>query len=92
MKQAPKELRDSVKGVSGGFHESFKSVPKKFQEEFKSFNRALVRVFQGGCVIESSLLHVTHRSYPSRRRACLLTSSTVPISTQATDAFGFCSS
>ena len=28
------------------------------------------RVFQGCCVTESLLLHVTHRSYPSKRRAC----------------------
>ena len=32
--------------------------------------QALLRVFQGS-VSESLLLHATHCSYPSRRRACL---------------------
>ena len=32
--------------------------------------QALLEVFQGSSVSESLLLHVTHRSYPSRRRAC----------------------
>ena len=32
--------------------------------------QALLEVFQGCSVSESLLLHVTHRSYPSRRRAC----------------------
>ena len=41
---------------------SFKKILKKL--------KALVRVFKGCSVFESFLLHVTHRSYASRRRAC----------------------
>ena len=36
-------------------------------------------VFQGCSVFESFLLHVTHRSYPSRRRACFLNKETLLI-------------
>ena len=48
-------------------------VSRYFQENFLSvLLKIKVRVFQGCSVLESSLLHATHRSYPSRRRACLI--------------------
>ena len=59
---------------------SSKKVSRVLQENFKGVSRVLqgwlrivsVRVFQGCSVFESLLLLVTHRSYPSRRRACFI--------------------
>ena len=53
---------------------SFKSVSRKCKDKFLGVSnmfQALLRVFQGFSVFES-LLHVTHRSFPSRRRAYFL--------------------
>ena len=49
-------FQGSFKGVSRMFHGSFNDVLRKFQ----------------GClkIVSSVLLHESHRSYPSRRRAC----------------------
>ena len=53
----------SFKGVLWKFHGrgSFKGVSRVFQESFKK----TFKVF-----LKSSMLHGTHRSFPSRRRAC----------------------
>ena len=55
-------LQECFKDVSGKFKDKFSGVSKMFQ--------ALLRVFQGCSAFESLLLHATHHSYPSRRRAC----------------------
>ena len=50
-----------VKYVSLKFHGCFQSNSKLLQGSFKK----ILKVFQ-----RSFMLQVTHRSYPSRRRAC----------------------
>ena len=72
-------------GGSRKFQWPFKQVLRRFQESVKDVLRVFLgslngssRVFQGSFkkmfkVFQISLmLHVTHRSYPSRRRACFL--------------------
>ena len=51
-------------------YRSFKEVSRKFLKCLIEF-KALMRMFQGCSVFLSLVLHVTHRSYPIRRRACL---------------------
>ena len=53
------------------FHRSFKEISRKVLKCLVEC-KALVSVFQCCYVFESLSLHITHRSYPSRRRACLL--------------------
>ena len=63
--------------VSKMFHKSFKDeeVSRKFRRCFMIF-KGVSRVFQGSFKIafkvfqKSFTLHGTHRSFPSRRRAC----------------------
>ena len=62
-------LRESFNKVSRIFHRSFKEVSRKVSKCLVEF-KALVSVFQCCYVFESLSLHITHRSYPSRRRAC----------------------
>ena len=60
-------FQGSQKGVSRTFQESFKGVSRKFEGCFMIFKgiSRVSRKFQ-----ESFMLHGTHRSFPSRRRAC----------------------
>ena len=60
-------FQGSFKGVSWKFdgRGSFKGVSRVFRESFKK----TFKVFQ-----KSSMLHGTHRSFPSRRRACCIES------------------
>ena len=61
----------SIKGISRMFQGSFKGVSRMFHGSFND----VLRKFQGCLKIVSSvLLHGSHRSYPSRRRACFLLS------------------
>ena len=50
------------KKVSRVFKESAKCVPRKFQIKFQEFSNTFLQFL---------LLHGSHRSYLSRRRACL---------------------
>ena len=62
----PGEFREGFKDL----YRSFKEVSRKFLNCLIEF-KALMRMFQGCSVFLILVLHVTHRSYPIRRRACL---------------------
>ena len=53
------------KGVSRVFLGSFKGVSRVFPKVFYGSFKKIFKVFQ-----RSFMLHGTHQSYPSRRRAC----------------------
>ena len=60
----------NLKGVSGKFQGCLKSISRVIEDSIKKNLRCFVRVIQCCSVFESLLLHITHRSYPSRRRVC----------------------
>ena len=63
-----REFKESVKCVSSVFQENFN---KKFQGCFKNVSRKFsFAIF---------FSHVPHRSYPSRRRACLFCFETLSL-------------
>ena len=78
FKGGSREVQGHLKEVRMVFQGSFKVVSKTFQESFIGVSRKFQKKFQG-CIkkvlIEFCfailLLHGSHRSYPSRRRACL---------------------
>ena len=57
------------------FHESFmeEEVSRMFQGCFIIF-KGVSRLFQGSFKKKSFMLHGTHHSFPSKRRACFITS------------------
>ena len=64
-------------GVSRKFQGSFKNFSRKFRSlMFRGCFKGVLRVFQGSfkktfkVFQKSIMLHGTHRSFPSRRRAC----------------------
>ena len=74
FKGVTRVLQVCFKSVSRVYPGGVKDVSRKFKDKLSGvYNmfQALLRVFQGCSVSESLLLHATHRSYPSRRRACL---------------------
>ena len=58
-----------VIGIIREFQGSFKDVLRKFQGCFKKILRVFQKCSNEVCFL-ISLLHGSHRSYPSRRRAC----------------------
>ena len=61
----------SLKGDSRTFQESFKGVSRKIEGCFLIF-KGVSRAFQENFKVfrKSFMLHGTHSSFPSRRRAC----------------------
>ena len=77
---AKKKFQGCFKEVSRVFHESFKEVEvSRIFHDFQGCSGSVSKVFQESLkktfrVFQKSLmLHVTHCSFPSRRRACYLT-------------------
>ena len=75
-------LKEVLKGVLREFEGSFKDVFKKFQGCLKKVSRVFqenfTKSFMGVSKVSMKffsicLTHESHRSYPSRRRACFLT-------------------
>ena len=69
-------IKEVSMGVSRGverFHRSFKDISRKFFKCLIEF-KGLVRVFKCCYVFKSLSMSITHRSYPSKRRACFLQS------------------
>ena len=63
----------SSKYVSKEFQRRFKEVSRVFKESVKCVSRKFHKKYQESLneVYFALLLHESHRSYPSRRRACL---------------------
>ena len=84
FKKVSRVYHESFKGVSWKFQGCFKGdLSRMFQESLKDVSRkskgcfeGVLRVFQGSfkktfrVFQKSFMLHGTHRSFPSRRRAC----------------------
>ena len=60
------EMAERVKEVSRVLKESVKCVSRKFQKQFQGHFKNVSMKFCFAILI----LHGSHRSYPSRRRAC----------------------
>ena len=68
--------RSLKKAVSKTYKESFLGVSRKSQVCFKKIKKKKLQVFFKECSMKFCfailILHGSHRSYPSRRRACLV--------------------
>ena len=74
FKKVSRAFQTIFKGVTWNFQGCIQSVSKVFQKCFKSVSKSVSKVFQQNVqgVSRSLMLHGTHRSYLSRRRACFI--------------------
>ena len=71
-KAVSRDFQGSSKDVLRKFQGSLKKVWNVFQEKFKQSVKWLLRMFLWSFVLQFSLLHGSHRSYPSKMRPCFL--------------------
>ena len=71
FKDMSRKCLDIFKQNSRGFQEGFKEVSRVFHGNSKvvSIVKSVSKVFEG--IFMKILMLYSHRSYPSRRRACL---------------------